>query len=70
MPVGDADANDLLKNIDCVMRNDIVGEPLSLITKVDCCEVFGHLCKVLSGAGSTSLLESVVLNCDEPGQGE
>ena len=67
VPVGDADADDLLENINRVVRNDVVGKPLSFISEVDGCEVFRDLGQVLARASSTSLLESEVLNCDEPG---
>ena len=70
--VCDANTGDFLHDVDEVMSDNVVQDELPLIPKIYCCEIlrFVHLVQEIAGASSARGLEPIVLECDEPGEGE
>ena len=53
-------------DVNQVLGDDIVTEPLALLRQVHLSEVAGHFLKEVTRASSSSILESEVLQRDEP----
>ena len=70
--VCDANTGDFLHDVDEVMSDDVVQDELPLIPKIYCCEIlrFVYFVQEIAGTGSTRGLEPIVLECDEPREGE
>ena len=69
--VGDDDRNDLLDDVNHVMRDNIVLQPLSLLDQVNGSVIAWKFLwgEELTSAGSAGILESVVLEDDKPNEG-
>lgn len=70
MLISDADARDLLHDVYEVVGDNVVQDELSLIPEVYCVEVLWNGSQKVARAGPSLRLEPIVLQSDEPGEGQ
>lgn len=55
-----------MDNVQGILSDDVVSEPLALLRHVNLTEVARHFLEQVAGAGTSSIFESVVLERNEP----
>ena len=66
MSICDADTNELVNNIYEVLGIYEILKEGALLSEIDCREIFWQLGQEVSSAGSSGVLESIVLHWNEP----